>query len=49
MKLLKSISFSKDGKIVVQDTKSKKRRKFDSMNDALEFLVREKHEKRTSK
>lgn len=41
MKLLKSISVSKDGKILVQDHESKEWREFDSMNDALESIGKE--------
>lgn len=44
MKLLKSISVNKDGKILVQDHESYEWREFNSMTDALEFLGKEKDE-----
>lgn len=49
MRLLKSISVGKDGKILVKDVQTKEWREFDSMNDALEFLGKEnENETRTT-
>lgn len=44
MRLLKSISINRDGIIIVEDAETNERREFDSMNDALEFLGKEKEE-----
>lgn len=43
MRLLKSISINKDGIIIVEDAENGERREFDSMNDALESIGKEKN------